>query len=324
MTWFVEQLHRDGSVLGRSRVLGPTFRIGRALDNDLVVDDPHCAAHHAALTVDDAHGSAVLQDLETHNGITPVRGKRANTYTMRDDTPHDGVFRAGHTLIRIRNSAWPLPPELALSVRDIWPFALTMLTVVLLHTAWTLWLNDVGEKSPPYLYGIVGVAAGVTLWSGMYALLGRLITGAERFFTHLLIACCGYLIMVFAERALQVLSFAMNWLWPMRIEYSVTVLLIALLVRAHLRVADPRHWPTTRWAIGLATVLALTVPVAQLWISSQRLTNVQTLSQIEHPALRLAKPAPVESLIEATGALKTRVDDLRSKDNTDDPSEDQE
>ncbi len=334
MSWFVELMHRDGSVQTRCQVQGSELRIGRALDNDLVIDDPYCAAHHALLRIE-PDGSAVLQDLGTRNGTAPARrkrengdngekggekGSRASLFTVQNDTP----FRAGQSLIRIRNSAWPVSPELVMSSRLIWPFALAVLVLVLLHTAWHLWLTDVGEKSPQYLYGLVGVAAGLSVWSGMYALLGRLISGTERFFTHLLIASCGYLVIAFAERALDLVSFSMAWLWPIRIEYSVTILLIALLVRAHLRVADPRHWPTLRWTVALVAALALIVPVAQLWISSHRLTNVQTLSTSEHPALRLAQPVGVEAMIESTAPLKTRVDTLRSKDNTDDTGEDEE
>ena len=58
MSWFVEQLHRDGSVLARVAAVAPemagataSIRIGRALDNDLVLDDSHCAAHHARLDI---------------------------------------------------------------------------------------------------------------------------------------------------------------------------------------------------------------------------------------------------------------------------------
>ena len=48
MSWFIEHLHRDGSVLVRMLVPNEdpstrVFRIGRALDNDLILDDPHCA-----------------------------------------------------------------------------------------------------------------------------------------------------------------------------------------------------------------------------------------------------------------------------------------
>lgn len=315
MTWFIEHLHRDGSVLARQIITGNEFRIGRALDNDLVTDDAHCAAYHALVSID-AGGSASLQDLSTHNGIAPVRGKRAAVYVVLNDE----LYRLGQTTIRLRNSAWPIPAELPLFARTVWPFAMAALGIVLLHLAWNIWLGDVNEKTPPYLYGLFGAAAGLGLWSGFYALLGRLISGAERFFTHLLIACTGYLLITLVSYSLQLLSFSMAWLWPMRIELTVTIILLALLVRAHLRVADPRHWPTLRWAVSLVAISAIVVPVAQLWISSQRLTNVQTLKSIEYPVLRLAKPVSVDSMTVAVNDLKVRIDIARTKEDKTDGS----
>ncbi len=83
MSWFVEHLHRDGSVLARVPVLdsglpesAASIRIGRALDNDLVLDDPYCAAHHARLEIG-IDGTARLVDLGTGNGIVTSRNRRA-------------------------------------------------------------------------------------------------------------------------------------------------------------------------------------------------------------------------------------------------------
>jgi hypothetical protein len=247
--------------------------------------------------------------------VMPLRGKRAAAFTVHDDSP----FRLGHSSIRIRHSSWPLAPEQPLA-RAMWPWALAALLAVLLYITWQTWLRDVNEKSPPYLYSLVGAAAALAVWSGVYALLGRLISGMERFFTHLLIACCGFLIVIAAENLLELLAFASGWLWPMRIQDYVAIGLVALLVRAHLRVADPRHWPVLRWAVGLVASLAMLVPLAQLWISSQRLTRVQTLDMIEHPALRLATPASVQSLTDSATSLKARVDKARSNDDNDSES----
>ena len=82
MSWFIEHLHRDGSVLVRMLVPDDgestrVFRIGRALDNDLILDDPHCAPHHAKLEID-ANGVARLHDLGTSNGIVTSRNKRVS------------------------------------------------------------------------------------------------------------------------------------------------------------------------------------------------------------------------------------------------------
>lgn len=320
MNWFVEHLHRDGTVLARLPVTGTHFGIGRALDNALVLNDPHCASHHAQLRIG-SDGSAELHDLGSKNGIRAQRGKRQSAYAVTSDA----IYSLGGSHIRIRNAAWPLAPEQVLSRLPIWPLAVLALALVLAHGAWNLWLNDLGDKTPPYLYGLSGIAAGLCIWSAMYALLGRILTGGDRFFTHLLIASCAYLGAALLDNGLKMLAFASAWLWPMRISSYVMILVLALTVRAHLRVADPRHWPKLRWAVAAVAVLSLVVPLAQRWISEHRLTAIQTLNVIEHPALRLASPATITGFIASGAQLKARADqDLTRDDGEELPDDDED
>lgn len=317
MSWFIEHLHRDGSVLVRIPVPDHgqgtgNFRIGRALDNDLILDDPHCAPHHAKLEID-ATGVARLRDLGTSNGIATARNKRAAVHEIKTDDS----YRIGQSIIRVRSSAWPLAPERALTQRIAWPYALAGLALALAYGAWKLWLGDVQEKSPPYLYGLSALAAGLCLWSAMYALFGRLVAGVDRFFSHLAIACTGYLAGTLILNLLETLAFSMSWLWPVRITEPVVVIIAAMTVRYHLRLADPRHWPTLRIGLVVVATLAIVIPLAQQWVSHQRLTDVQTLHAIEHPALRIASPVPLPEFSASTALLKERVDKARKKDDAD-------
>lgn len=325
MSWVVELLHRDGSVLARvpvpvsepvnlpdAAVVVRTITIGRSLDNDLVLEDPHCAAHHARLEVTDDR-TARLIDLGTRNGIVSVRNKRAAMFNIKTDEP----FRIGHTLIRVRSSEWPLAEERSLSRLPVLPFALLGFILVLAHGAWQLWLGDVQEKAPQYLYGLGGLALGLCMWSAMYALFGRLFTGAERFFSHLAIASVGYLAGTLILNSLELLAFSASWLWPLRITQPVVVLVAAMTVRFHLRLADPRHWRTLRIGVVVVATLAIIIPLAQHWVSHQRLTDVQIIGSIEHPALRWAQPVSLQAFSVAAESLKARVDNARKTDEDD-------
>ncbi|MEQ1517408.1 MAG: FHA domain-containing protein [Usitatibacteraceae bacterium] len=317
MSWVVEHLHRDGSVLERVTVpqlsgMPAVVRIGRALDNDVVLDDPHCAAHHAELEVS-IEGSARLRDLSTKNGIVAPGNKRAAFFEIKNEEP----YRLGHTNIRVRSSEWPLAPERSLSRRAAWPYALLGLALVLAYGAWNLWLKDVQEKSPPYLNDLSGIALVMCMWSGMYAFYGRLITGTERFFSHLAIASAGYLSGALILNSLEVLAFSASWLWPLRITQPVVVIVGAMTVRFHLRLADPRHWRVLRVGLVLVAALAIIVPLAQHWVSHKRLTDVQTLRAIEHPAWRLAKPVPLDEFSKSAISLKEKVDKARKGDDDD-------
>ncbi len=316
MSWVVEHLHRDGSVQARAYVPeeasgDAVFLIGRALDNDMVLDDPHCAANHAQLEID-ADGNARLFDLDTSNGIVLGSKRRQKYYDVKDAEP----YRLGQSLIRVRSTAWPLAPERPLSNRAIWPIALVGLALVLAHSAWTLWLTDVNEKSPPYLYGLSGITAALCLWSAAYALFGRLVSGNVRFLSHLAIATAGYLCITVIDNLFETMAFSFSWLWPLRISHSVTVVLAALTVRYHLRLADPKHWHTLRIGLVVVAAAVIFIPITQNWISHQRLTNIQTINQIDYPWLRVAQPVPLQDLTAATESLKTRVDQARKKNDS--------
>lgn len=317
MSWFVEVLDRDGAVRSRWPVQGAELRIGRALDNDLVLDDPHCAAHHACVRVTD-DGVAMLDDLGTLNGITQLQGKaRVASVVISDDR----TFRLGQSLLRVRSSQWELPPEKPLNGRTIWPWAVFALSLVLGYSLWEVWLGDVEDKSPPYLYTVSGVVLVMGAWSAMYALLGRLINGEDRFSSHLLIASTGYLCMVIADETLGLLSFASGWLWPLRIGPYVLIVLVALVVRRHLRLADPRHWPATRWGVLFVTLGALLVPVAQSWITHRRLTDVQMTNLVAHPNWLLADPVSADAFSEQVVRLKAEVDRERHRSSGEESSD---
>ncbi|MBA4267188.1 MAG: hypothetical protein C0453_19090 [Comamonadaceae bacterium] len=309
MTWYVEHLHRDGSVLARVPVQGEVFRIGRALDNDLVLDDLHTAAHHATLHPR-ADGTAYLRDLGSKNGIAPTKGKRSQELLIANEQP----VRVGQQLIRVRSSDWPVPPEIALITDRFGVWSVLALLGVVAYTLWELWLSDVQDKSPPYLYGISGVIGAVALWSTAYAVFGRLISGMDRFTTHLFIACCGYLAAAVASDLLDTLAFAAGWVWPLQITQYVLIGIVALTVRAHLRQADPRHWPTTRWAWGLVTLAVLFVPLTQEWISNRQLTAIQTMDILSYPSLRLAAPTSIADFTQQATVLQQRADLAKEQD----------
>ncbi|MCY1554581.1 hypothetical protein D9M68_911620 [compost metagenome] len=90
------------------------------------------------------------------------------------------------------------------------------------------------------------------------------------------------------------------------------IVVVALVVRQHLRLADPRHWPTTRWGVLVVTVGAFLVPLGQTWISQQRLSDIQTMEEIARPGWRLARPVPVGDFSDRAAALQQRVDAARS------------
>lgn len=323
MSWYLEHLHRDGSVQQRIHlppVPEAELRIGRALDNDLVLDDPHCAPYHAVLRYDaDESEGVTLHDLDSVNGLRiPVRfgrSQRCASVSRIPSAPDNTRIQIGNSSIGVRHSSWVMTPEQPLSTRMIWPLALLVLCMVLLHEAWTIWLGATHvESNTPYLAKLSGMAAFLAAWSAGYSLLGRILGGVDRFFNHLLIVGIAYLCEMVLQTVLEQLAFSFYWVWPLQIENHITIMVIALTVRAHLRLADPRHWPVMRWGVGLAAFLAIGVPIGQMWITDQRLTNTQLVDVVQHPMTRLVAPDSMKDFMRTVQELQPKADLQRKAD----------
>jgi hypothetical protein len=331
MTWVLERLNRDGSVAARtycqtsqtSDETTTTLTLGRALDSDMVIDDPYVAASHVRLDIT-PDGNVSVIDLGTKNKIINSRKKHVDSIVITTDASQSqhAIFYVGQTQMRLTRTDWPVADERLLSRRNIWPYAITAFIAALLYSAYNIWLGDVGEKPPQYLNLIAATAAGLAIWSAFYAIFGRLISGVDRMFSHLAIACIGFLSGSFVLNILETFAFATSWLWPIRITDTVVVIAAAMTVAFHLKLADPRHWRSTRIAIAVIACLAIIVPIAQLWILEGRLTRIQTHMAVKHPALRFSAPITQESLLNRTNDLKQKVDADRKKNDGGDDGDD--
>ncbi|MBC8119960.1 MAG: FHA domain-containing protein, partial [Burkholderiaceae bacterium] len=103
----VELLDRAGSVVARHRFDQLPVRIGRAYDNDVIVDDPFVAPSHVQIERRE-DGVLVARDLGTRNGTHAVAQRRrslkqgatkpASEIVLMPDT----LMRAGHSTFRVR------------------------------------------------------------------------------------------------------------------------------------------------------------------------------------------------------------------------------
>jgi len=73
----------------------PVLRVGRALDNDIILDAPGVSRYHAALSYSDGQTQPILTDLGSTNG-TFVNGEPLAE--PRQLTPHDLIFLGGFLL----------------------------------------------------------------------------------------------------------------------------------------------------------------------------------------------------------------------------------
>src|SRR5438128_261469 len=103
----LELLDRDGHVRQFVPVRQWPVTIGRAIDCDVVLDDPHAAPHHASVT--EVDGSLRLVVDETRNGV--LVGRRRYGAQQTAELEAGDVLEIGSTRLSVRRAADPLAPE---------------------------------------------------------------------------------------------------------------------------------------------------------------------------------------------------------------------
>lgn len=311
-TVWLEVLGRHREVVARERLAAATVRVGRAFDNDVVLDDPYVAAHHLRL-VRDAEGHWSAEDLGSRNGVY-VDGSS----TRHERVALDGAsaLRIGHTVLRLRSSREPVAPELPLGGRrSPWPLALVAIALVFALELLGLWLNETGEpKLIRYLTPVLTVVAVIAVWTTLWSVLSRVFSGHARFGLHLAIIGCGLLTYSLYDQIGELGAFALSWPALTTYQYVVAWLILAAVCFFHLRAVSPARLPVK--AVALLALAALGITVQSLKLSEWRSSYGQavTLQRLQPPSTRLAGAESTQAFFTRSQALKASLDQARSQE----------
>jgi hypothetical protein len=311
MMW-IEVLSRHGEVAARIRIPGDEARIGRAFDNDVVVDDPHVAPHHLrVLRAED--GELLAEDLGSVNGLFAEHGGERAQRVPLSKSPG---LRIGRTVVRIYDAAHEVAPEKLLTPPRAHAHWAVGLGVALFAGLLLIsWLNLTTEPNANILFlPLLGLLTAVALWAGTWALISRVFHGQARFSVQLRIAFTACIALVLWDQLARTLSFALA---SREIgEYSglgAWAILGATCV-AHLHSIGPRHM---RAAQGAVIVLIVAGAGIQYFAKSERQTYYgqhASLGDLRPPALRLAPHATVEEFFTRAESTRRKVDIARRKE----------
>ena len=311
-TMWVEVLSRGGDVAARERIDAPEARIGRAFDNDVVVDDPHVAPHHLRIFRGE-DGELVAEDLGTLNGLYPEHGAKRVTRLPLAKEP--GI-RIGRTILRVHDAAHPVAAEKLLTpprAHAAWAAGL----VVSLFAALLLlqWLGTTTEPSANIiLLPLLGFATVLVLWTGLWAVLSRIFFGQARFGLQLRIAATACLALIFWDQISESASFAFAWREMSEYAGLGAWAVLAGACYGHLHAIGPRHM---RAAMGL--VLALIVAGAALQYVGKSETRKlfgqrASLGDLRPPEFRLVPLASADDFFKRADGVKARVDRARQRE----------
>ena len=308
----LDVLDRDGQVRQSLNVQHWPLRIGRALDNDLVLSDAHVAAEHLSLAHDETDLTLVVGS--TKNGVQfgakklPAGARQALPTT--GEAPEFGI---GRTRLRLRLPSHTLAPELPLAVvaplrQRLVPIlgaALLLVLGMLFNTYLDTDADGLGRAIGSTLLSTV---AGALIWCGAWALLTKTFTHQARFGWHLRVFLISSTAWLIVGAVPAVLAFAFSWPWLTDFAFLGTYAVGAAAFYFHLLAVEPARHRALRWA---AVACGVTGVALTLWFNVQRTDLFGEELYMNHlfpPAMRLAKPVSNDAFISGLAQLKAPLD----------------
>lgn len=268
----VQLINRAGAVISTQKFRKNQIVLGRALDCDVILQDPHVEARHMAVEIDPASHRLSGRDLATLNGTwrmeqSPrgVPGRRKNRF---NDSPFFSgqVFELGRTHIRICSAAHEVAPALPVSrweslghaLAHWWIYSLLVVLLIVLQV-WDAYLsNPESNKLSQYALSALYPILAAVGFAGLWGFIGKNIRHDAKFPTHLSAALGAVLAVSAFEFIAPYWAFQFGlWQW----QGTITALFSAITVFA-LGVVTLSM--ATHLVGVVRTAVALVVPVLLL------------------------------------------------------------
>ena len=308
---WIEVLARDGEVQLRERIQTAEARIGRAFDNDVVIDDPHVAPHHLRIFRGE-DGELVAEDLGTLNGLYPEHG--AHRVTRLPLAREPGI-RIGRTTLRVHDATHRVAAERLLTpprAHATWAAGLGAALFIGLFIL--QWLNLTTEPSANLiLLPILGFVTVLALWTSLWAVLSRIFFGQARFALQLRIAVTACLALLVWDQLAESASFALAWRDISEYAGLGAWAVLAAACYGHLHAIGPRHM---RAAMGLVVALLTAGALLQYFGKSETRKLIgqrASLGDLRPPGFRVLPLVSADDFFKRAESTKVKVDLARVK-----------
>lgn len=321
----LEVLDRDGGVRQSVKVTAWPLRVGRAFDNDLVLDDPYTAPQHLRIARDEG-GQLTLTVGESVNGLQcDGRALAAGEHAPLPTGPHARPVSLvlGRTQLRLRFASQVLAPEQVLGVARVltqgWPTLLLLALAVALVLGFNTWLESEPDLLTKSLasFAISALAIGFG-WAGVWTLLSKVFTHEGHFGWHLRVMLLAVLAWEALMNGTALLAFAFSWPWITDFNFMPAYAILGTMLYFHLQAVEPLH---PRRTLGFAIGSAIAGLGLSLWFNVQATDRPGSELYMNHlfpPALRVAKPVELPRFMQGAAELQSRLDAQAKKKDADD------
>jgi hypothetical protein len=165
------------------RLDGESISVGRAPDNDLIIEDPFVDAHHLQLNFAE-DGAWSIHDLDSINGTL----KNRHVIQQADLQPGEPI-KIGKTWLKVYDRHFQVASALSLTdlehrllAFDGWRATLVLVALLLTYTGLEVFLNYDGLDSKPatYLTAMITAIVGPIAIAAGWSLLSKLLRGESR------------------------------------------------------------------------------------------------------------------------------------------------
>ncbi len=318
----IEILDRDGQVRQSITVTHWPLRIGRALDNDVVLSDPHVAAHH--LSIAETEAGLALSVGDTLNGVQlGSKQLRSSAVAALPADGHPVELGAGRTRLRLRLPGHALAPELAIApLTSLTRRAAPVALAAALLLAGVLFSSYLGNDPDNFVRTagstLLSVFVGAVVWCGVWATLSKIFTHQTRFGWHVRVFVFAALALMAIDTLPPLLAFAFSWPWITDFDFVGEIAIVSAALYFHLLAVEPARHRLVKWAAVACAVVGIGLT---LWFNVQRTDRLGDELYMNHlfpPMLRVAKPISAEALIDGLAPLKATLDKKAKQAGTDD------
>lgn len=315
---YIEVLDSKGNVLERRPIDSFPIHIGRAYNNEVVIDDPYVCPAHVTVELDD-RGSLIARDLNSVNGLRLGSGgkKRLPMLALNSGSQ----FQIGHTILRYRSFDHALAPTLLdrengtsfFGSPYIAAFAGIMVFALLCLEGF------LGSVERVTIAGIVSeplvTFATLFLWAGLWTLAGRVILSRFYFFEHVTIASFAIVAFFAINAVAEWLEFLFPFipaLWVAGVFGAGVIL--AALVFGHLRFASMMRRRSRLWAAFSVSAALIGISFISDYANRSKFSNVMEFTGIVKPLDAAWVPTmSVDRFVENSQKLKSDLERLAQK-----------
>ena len=318
----LELLGKSGMVREHVRLSRFPATIGRAYDNDVILDDEYASPHHLVIERNE-QGTLRITDLNSENGLYRMPAmKRIDNVLIETDN----LLLVGGTQIRIRRTNFVVAPTVLANRRrnsmqntlaSTWLFLPLLLAVsaLLLLQQYSSTFQKI--KYQRLVLETVAPLLGLMIWAGIWAFIGRILGHRAVFIAHANIVLLAIISIFGLNWFADYYSFAFSA--TTSTEFIVTftfTLLGGILLYGHLLLA-------TRMKVKRAAITSCLVVggLLVIFLFSDYVINTEFNSKLSYPTVLkpsasiAGRPLSLEQFFSKAQAMKQRLDKARLEKN---------